>query len=636
METRNRKIIAFTLSIVAASFLTVSCADDFPEFAANETFLYLLSKDTGNAAGVRLTNTDDLEITEGGEPQYVYVELKTKPKNDVTLTFTSSDETEATPSPATLTFTSDTWSEGQTLSVVPVDDDSVDADQVFTITVETQSEDGSYNSLSVRDITGTVADNDSPGVNIVANNLYTNESDNVSGYYSSIYITLYTRPSANVTIPVAVLDSSEAQVIYPFTGASDVITITPDNWDQNNEIRIQGVEDLVTDGLQPYTVRIGNAGSTDPDYDGAEGGDVEGNTFDNDSPGLSITKPGDIVTYEDSVYDIMYVALNSEPTGDVTVCLGTSNLCEAYLPSTSDTSITEASPPTPAGYCETNGYTGEITFTASDWFTARKVIVIGIHDAEYTTATGSDLPAGSGLFCDVDYPSTDLTAYYEGFTVNIEAYCPTCTSVDSTAYNSTTSKNGISYDTEDYLMFVTTDSHDGDFNGDGALANYYYASSSLDGNGIDEVDNFCMQQRDLYHPTFPGEFRAVISDGTNRRACSTANCSSGVLENINWVLGESKFYLQDDELTIIGETDVGGIFTTLDDQTGMAGDEYWTGLAVDWTPSIDDCNNWADTGGTYNGAYGLGDVTTPAAIFSGSYATFVAGGKKVLCVQTVK
>ncbi|TGL51123.1 DUF1554 domain-containing protein [Leptospira meyeri] len=31
-------------------------------------------------------------------------------------------------------------------------------------------------------------------------------------------------------------------------------------------------------------------------------------------------------------------------------------------------------------------------------------------------------------------------------------------------------------------------------------------------------------------------YKAMASDGTTRRACSTANCSSGTSEQINWVL----------------------------------------------------------------------------------------------------
>ncbi|PJZ81259.1 DUF1554 domain-containing protein [Leptospira meyeri] len=39
-----------------------------------------------------------------------------------------------------------------------------------------------------------------------------------------------------------------------------------------------------------------------------------------------------------------------------------------------------------------------------------------------------------------------------------------------------------------------------------------------------------------YKPSGGGTYKAMASDGTTRRACSTANCSSGTSEQINWVL----------------------------------------------------------------------------------------------------
>jgi len=103
-------------------------------------------------------------------------------------------------------------------------------------------------------------------------------------------------------------------------------------------------------------------------------------------------------------------------------------------------------------------------------------------------------------------------------------------------------------------------------------------------NGIAKADNWCQAE-------FGSTYKSMIVDGTpNRRACTTAFCSTGVVENYNWVLRPNITYLRADGITPVMTVGWNGVFTTLSNGIGTAG-EVWTGLDSTWT-TLGTCTNW--------------------------------------------
>ncbi len=88
------------------------------------------------------------------------------------------------------------------------------------------------------------------------------------------------------------------------------------------------------------------------------------------------------------------------------------------------------------------------------------------------------------------------------------------------------------------IIFVTAATHNGDFDsGSGGAAG---------------ADAFCMG--DANYPG-SGTFKALIVEGgLGRTACSTADCSGGSSEHIDWIISANTTYYQDDETTEIGTT----------------------------------------------------------------------------------
>ena len=89
------------------------------------------------------------------------VRLDTLPNDTVSLPVSSSDETEGTVSSGELVFTTENWSEAQTVTVKGVNDDEDDSDQTYTILLgPATSTDIDYNGTDPDDISLENIDND--------------------------------------------------------------------------------------------------------------------------------------------------------------------------------------------------------------------------------------------------------------------------------------------------------------------------------------------------------------------------------------------------------------------------------------------------------------------------------------------
>jgi len=155
------------------------------------------------------------------------------------------------------------------------------------------------------------------------------------------------------------------------------------------------------------------------------------------------------------------------------------------------------------------------------------------------------------------------------------------------------------------------------------------ASNATTNAGIAGLDANCSS--DSQKPSGGGTYKAMVSDGTNRRACTTANCSGGTSEHIGWVLKPSKQYRRADGTTVIGTTTASGVFSfPLSNaiQTTVTGtNSTATGLNADWT-SGNDCSDWS---ANTNASNGLHDVTSDNLLFIGTSGC--GNTMKVICVE---
>jgi hypothetical protein len=147
--------------------------------------------------------------------------------------------------------------------------------------------------------------------------------------------------------------------------------------------------------------------------------------------------------------------------------------------------------------------------------------------------------------------------------------------------------------------------------------------------GTSGADTKCMT--DISKPD-ANIYKAMLVNGSSRRACTTANCSGGIAENTGWVLLPNQLYVRADGITPIGITNGAAIFTfPLTNSIQASGTNIWTGLAVDFTDNAPGtCSGWTTTSGN-------GSSATSGAMNNTSINTVASqpcgGSISLYCVQ---
>ena len=184
-----------------------------------------------------------------------------------------------------------------------------------------------------------------------------------------------------------------------------------------------------------------------------------------------------------------------------------------------------------------------------------------------------------------------------------------------------TTATGFTTVTVTKRVFVTALTYDGDLD------------TNNDTNAMPEADAFCMG--DANYPA-TGTFKAMLVEGTNRRACTTANCSGGTAEHIDWVLKPTTAYVRAVGGLVIMTTNANGVFPfgTLTNSMGAGGATYWTGLAADWTVDAKICTGWtSNAGGANQGNKGLESSTSSLSVGGAGGLPQCNNTYTLLCVE---
>lgn len=275
-------------------------------------------------AGVALLQDNSPQVTTEDGGQYTFwIYLRSAPTANVTFPVLLATN-EATAVTTSVTFTPSNWSGPQPVIIQGLDDTPPlkDGDMPYVVTVgPSTSTDSAYAGLS-RQVTLTNEDNDTPGLRVTQDILTGNSTliTSEAGGTARFRVSLRTQPTADVVIPVTSLDTNEG------TTSTSLVTITPAEWNAVNWITVNGVNDLATpvaDGDRPYIITVGPATSTDPDYDGLTGDNVDVVNQDDDTPRLNVVNPSapdPIRTLEgDTVPKTVLVSLGTAPQAEVTV-----------------------------------------------------------------------------------------------------------------------------------------------------------------------------------------------------------------------------------------------------------------------------------------------------------------------------
>ncbi len=206
-----------------------------------------------------------------------------------------------------------------------------------------------------------------PGIVVTPTSGLTTTEAGGSAYFT---VTLATKPTADVTIPLTVSDATEA------ARSPASLTFTPANWNVSQTVTVTGVDDLVDDGNVPYTVQTGVATSTDANYSGMNAADVSITNTNDDFSSLRVTPASGLTTTEAGGTAQFSVVLSVQPSANVSVTVSSNDVTEGLVSSGAQgpaASIT-------------------LTFTPGTW-----------NVPQWVTVTGQDDTVGDG---DVTYNVT--------------------------------------------------------------------------------------------------------------------------------------------------------------------------------------------------------------------------------------
>ena len=268
--------------------------------------------------GMGNTATFDVKLTTQPTGGSVTVAITSNQTGRVTVNDT---DTGTTGYQYELTFNTTNWATAQTVTITGVNN-NIDhkTEQVQTARLTINPYGADYDSVVDWTIVVTITDDDTRGISLSRMPLFSVNEGGPETYM----IVLDTEPTTgNVVINLAsddtnVVTVSPASLTFTKTGAAI--------WSTPHTVRVMGVENSIdhldTDLVSQMTT-ISHEVTATGDYSGETLGDVTVSVDDNDMRGVTVTPPTNL-TIAEGATTIYTIALVTEPTGNVTVNIGSS------------------------------------------------------------------------------------------------------------------------------------------------------------------------------------------------------------------------------------------------------------------------------------------------------------------------
>jgi hypothetical protein len=313
---------------VGYSIITAAAGSTDINYSGRDATDITVTNLNNDSVGIYINPTSGLLVSETGTTGTFSVVLAALPAGNVIINLVSSDIFEGTVSPPSLTFTPANWSLPQSATITGVNDFASDGNKAFTIvTTVDPTSDAAYFPLNPSDVSVTNLDNETLGITVTSG---TGMTVSESGTSVSFSVVLNSQPSASVTIPVAIPDTTEGTVSSPFAGASGNLVFTTGNWNVPQTLIVAGVNDDISDGPIAFNVNLGPAAGGD--YAGITIPSVSIITTDNDSAGVTVdTASSTLITTESLGTTSFSVVLNTSPTASVTIPVSVSNSVEGTI-----------------------------------------------------------------------------------------------------------------------------------------------------------------------------------------------------------------------------------------------------------------------------------------------------------------
>lgn len=301
---------------------------------------------------------DGITTSEDGDKAYFWVSLFQKPTaNLVKVEITVNDETEASIDQGVLLFLQSTWSTPQRVTVTGLNDDLVDGDTPFTLSVVVDTVDDAYSKVTVPDLNFTNIDNDSPRVNFfdVSGNALSFSDETVEeGNPTSANLTVSVNLQVEGELVLELTTSDNSEAILTKNEGTDGFDSIQLTFNEANDFAdqtfiIQSVDDELNDGDAEVAIQVEVHGDTPDtsDYKFLNFEDIIVTNLDDDKPEVVVSAiSGNVSEFDDSTTASanFSVALNSIPASKVTLGFTTSDQSEITIVSATSIDLVNKDP----------------------------------------------------------------------------------------------------------------------------------------------------------------------------------------------------------------------------------------------------------------------------------------------------
>jgi hypothetical protein len=237
------------------STITHSASSGDPDYNNVAIDPVVVSIADNETAGVNVSPRT-VDIVEGSGDDTYNIALTSEPTAAVTITV--SPDSQSTVNPGTLTFDPGSGRTAQTVTVTAVDDIVVEGNHTSTISHSAVSADQAYNNISVPDVTGNIADNET--LTFVTDPAGSLDDPIIvpEGGTASFTVRLSAQPMPSVTIDATVVQTGGDADISVQSGG----ILTPfdeTNWDVPQTVALAAAED--PDGTSDFaTITVSGSG----------------------------------------------------------------------------------------------------------------------------------------------------------------------------------------------------------------------------------------------------------------------------------------------------------------------------------------------------------------------------------------
>tara|TARA_B100000003_G_scaffold185024_1_gene179031 strand:- start:495 stop:2639 length:2145 start_codon:yes stop_codon:yes gene_type:complete len=257
--SRTFKAVAY---VSENNSLRFNAKDDYPDsfgcsiYALKLTENYVYPICTGNE-GYNVSFSADNISESNGDLKFT-IRLNSNPKTEVNIPINVSDTDNVLLSDQNLIFNHSDWNVEKTVTLSSIDNLVDEENKLIKISFgPSQSENYYYKNLN-KNYDITLVDDDSANLKI---NLSSNETSE-SGDVVLINLVLESKPLSEVLIPISSNDINEGSL------NKSIIVFSPSNWDTEQTVLVQGVDDNLIDGDKNYSIEFGQLTTTDLSYSG--------------------------------------------------------------------------------------------------------------------------------------------------------------------------------------------------------------------------------------------------------------------------------------------------------------------------------------------------------------------------------